>query len=212
MAEGSGSVNYRLTKRQVGYPVPACFGTHPLPVREPPAPTRSECGPSALLLPCQAICTVPHELTLDLLALDPTIELLAISGGHCQRSVGRRISLERAVTPPDPRAAIGNRQPRRSTKGCARSRSGITLCTGPAAREGVPATVVLRGNANICPVEDACRVRRWRRRLRVDRHLHREKQKDAQETARAAYVHQFRPRRGPARGFFPWSPVQAAMQ
>src|ERR1700751_3219274 len=102
--------------------------------------------PSALLSPGQAVGAVPDELTLDLLGLDPAIEILSVSGRHRQRSVGSRISLERAIAPLDPCAAVGNRQPRRSAKGCAGSRPGIALSAGASTGEGVAATVVLRGD------------------------------------------------------------------
>src|SRR5271169_321031 len=96
----------------------------------------------------------------NLLTLDPAIELLPVSGRHRQGSVRSRITFERAIAPPDPRAAIGNRQPRRSAKGCARSRSGIALSARPSTGEGVAAAGVLRGKADVCPVEGVCRIRR----------------------------------------------------
>ena len=144
---------------------------------------------SALLSPRQAIGAIAYKLTLDLLALDPAIELLAILGGHSQGSVRSRISLERAIAPPDPCAAIGNRQPGRSAKGCARSRSGIALSAGSSTGEGVAGTVVLRRNANISSIEGACQIRRRWGRLRIYRHSHPERQEDAQQTAGAAHFH-----------------------
>jgi hypothetical protein len=155
----------------------------------PPLLTSSLGGDQPCFSPGQVVGAVSHELTLDLLALDPAIELLAIPGGHSQGSVRSRISLERAIAPPDPCAAIGNRQPRRSAKGCARSRSGIALSAGASTGEGVAATVVLRGNTDVRPVEGACRIRRRGGRLCVHRHPHREREKDAQQTASAAHVH-----------------------
>src|SRR5437868_4678089 len=86
---------------------------------------------SALLAPCQGVCAIPQELTLDLLALDAPIEFLSVSGRHRQRPVGSRTSFERSVIPPDPREAVADHQFRQGTEGGARSGSRVTLGAGP---------------------------------------------------------------------------------
>src|SRR5271165_4179677 len=105
---------------------------------------------SALLLPRQGVRAISHGLPFDhVLVIDSTVEPLAIPGRHCQNAFGRNLSFERAVTPPHPREAIGDRQPRRSTKGRAASGPAIALRVRPGARESIAATVVLRGNPDI---------------------------------------------------------------
>src|ERR1700730_373565 len=125
---------------------------------------------SALLSPGQSLGAVSNDLAFDhMLVINAPVEPLAISGRHRQHALRGHLSLERAIAPPDPCAAIGNRQPGRSAKGCARFRSGIALSEGASTGEGVAGTVVLCGNADISPVEGACRIRRRWWRLRIGR-------------------------------------------
>jgi hypothetical protein len=152
---------------------------------------------SALLSPGQSIGAVSNDLALDhMFVINAPVELVAISGRHRQHALRGHLSFERAIAPPDPCAAIGNRQPGRSAKGCARSRSGIALSAGASTGEGVPTAVVLSRNAHISPVEGARRIRRRWWRLRIDRRAHRQSEEGAQQTAQAAQVRQATTRSG----------------